>query len=114
MCRAAKGAGFVLDPLLFVVRPSTSLHTRVHAPHACTHPHTHPPNTHTHKTPPAHPALSALLQGVQMAPACQAAGLEGFPTWVIGGERLMGEQTLEELEEALAKAVSDVAGVGAP
>lgn len=49
-----------------------------------------------------------------MAPACQAAGLEGFPTWVIGNQKLVGEQTFEQLEEALTKAVEDVAALGAP
>jgi uncharacterized membrane protein len=41
--------------------------------------------------------------GVEMAPACKAAGLVGFPTWVVGGEKLEGEQTLETLEAALAR-----------
>jgi hypothetical protein len=41
-----------------------------------------------------------------MAPACQTVpgGLEGFPTWIIGGEKLKGEQTFEQLEAALARA----------
>ena len=46
-----------------------------------------------------------------MAPACQAAGLEGFPTWVIGEQRLKGEQSFEKLEAALEKAVEDVAAL---
>ncbi len=49
-----------------------------------------------------------------MAPACQEAGLEGFPTWVIKGQKLVGQQSLEELEAALEKAVEDVAAVGMP
>lgn len=42
-------------------------------------------------------------QGVEMAGVCKEAGLEGFPTWVIGGEKLEGDQTLDQLEEALAR-----------
>ena len=40
-----------------------------------------------------------------MAEVCKTApgGLTGFPTWVIGGEQLVGEQTFEQLEAALAK-----------
>lgn len=44
-----------------------------------------------------------------MADACQAApgGLTGFPTWVMpDGQQLVGEQTFEQLEEALAKALA--------
>ena len=42
-------------------------------------------------------------QGVEMAPACTAAGLQGFPTWVIGSTRIEGAQTLETLEKALSE-----------
>jgi uncharacterized membrane protein len=42
-------------------------------------------------------------QGIEMAPACKAANLEGFPTWVIGSEKLEGAKTLEELQDALNK-----------
>lgn len=42
-------------------------------------------------------------QGVEIAPACKEANLSGFPTWVIGGERFEGEQSLDVLEAALAK-----------
>jgi hypothetical protein len=42
-------------------------------------------------------------QGVEMAPVCKAAGLEGFPTWVVGGKKLEGAKTLEELQAALDK-----------
>ena len=52
-----------------------------------------------------------------MAAACLAApggGLQGFPTWVIGGQQLVGEQTFEQLEAALAKtAAAAAAGAGA-
>ena len=34
-----------------------------------------------------------------MATACDAAKVEGFPTWVINGKKLEGEQTLEKLAE---------------
>lgn len=54
---------------------------------------------HTGPAPPS-------LQDTKMAAVCEAApgGLQGFPTWVIGGEQLVGEQTFEQLEAALAKA----------
>ncbi|KAH7616306.1 hypothetical protein Ndes2526B_g08402 [Nannochloris sp. 'desiccata'] len=42
-------------------------------------------------------------QGVEMAPACKAANLEGFPTWVVGSEKLEGAKSLEELQAALDK-----------
>ena len=32
-----------------------------------------------------------------MAAACEAAKLTGFPTWVIGGEKVEGEQSLDRL-----------------
>lgn len=48
-------------------------------------------------------------QGIDMAPACKAANLEGFPTWVIGSQRLEGAQELATLEKALAKAEAELA-----
>jgi hypothetical protein len=42
-------------------------------------------------------------QGIEMAPACKAANLEGFPTWVVGSEKLEGAKSLEELQAALDK-----------
>lgn len=45
-------------------------------------------------------------QGIEMAPACKEAQLEGFPTWVINGERLEGDQSLEQLEAAMSKALA--------
>lgn len=42
-------------------------------------------------------------QGVEMAPACKVAELKGFPTWIINGERLEGDQTLETLQAVLDK-----------
>lgn len=40
-------------------------------------------------------------RGVEMAPACKDAGLNGFPTWIIGNQRLEGEQSFDALEAAL-------------
>lgn len=49
-------------------------------------------------------------KGVQMATACQAAGLEGFPTWVMpDGTKLVGEQTFNKLESALDDAAAAAA-----
>jgi uncharacterized membrane protein len=38
------------------------------------------------------------------APVCVAAGVEGFPSWKIGGKMYEGEKTFDELEEALKRA----------
>ena len=38
-------------------------------------------------------------RGTPVAAACDAAKVEGFPTWVINGKKLEGEQTLEKLAE---------------
>ena len=38
-----------------------------------------------------------------MAEQCKAAKLEGFPLWVINGQRYDGEQTFSQLEAALKK-----------
>ena len=47
-------------------------------------------------------------QGVEMAPACKAAKLEGFPTWVISGsEKLEGAQSLENLQAVVDKLESN-------
>jgi hypothetical protein len=43
-------------------------------------------------------------RGVQIAPACDAAGVQAFPTWVINGRMLEGELTLEQIKEELAAA----------
>ena len=42
-------------------------------------------------------------QGTKINPACTAAGLEGFPSWVINGKTHSGEKTFAQLEELLAK-----------
>ncbi|GKV45145.1 hypothetical protein SLEP1_g52255 [Rubroshorea leprosula] len=41
-------------------------------------------------------------KGTKMAKACADAGIEGFPTWVIHGQVLSGEQELAELAEVSA------------
>ncbi|KAK9676381.1 hypothetical protein RND81_11G073400 [Saponaria officinalis] len=38
-----------------------------------------------------------VKKGTLMIPACSNIGIEGFPTWVINGEVLSGEKTIEEL-----------------
>lgn len=40
-------------------------------------------------------------RGVKIAPACEAAGVKAFPTWVINGKTLEGELSLEMLEGLL-------------
>jgi hypothetical protein len=47
--------------------------------------------------------LILLEQGVKLAAACRDANLNGFPSWVINGNLIEGEQTLEQLEVELAK-----------
>jgi len=48
--------------------------------------------------------------GAVPAPVCTAAGVQGFPSWVLpGGEVLEGEQSFEALEAALARGVAKVA-----
>jgi hypothetical protein len=44
----------------------------------------------------------AALQGSKLAPACSAAGLQSFPTWIIKGEKVEGEQSFDTLEGLLA------------
>lgn len=41
-------------------------------------------------------------RGVQIAPACEAAGVQAFPTWVINGRVVEGELSLEQIDEELA------------
>jgi Thioredoxin len=45
-----------------------------------------------------------MLQGTKLAPACSAAGLQSFPTWIINGEKVEGEQTFDRLEGLLKDA----------
>ena len=37
-----------------------------------------------------------------MVPACEAAGVRAFPTWVVNGRTVEGELSLDELEAELA------------
>lgn len=39
--------------------------------------------------------------GEEMAAVCKAANLEGFPTWIIGSQKLPGAQAFDTLEQAL-------------
>ena len=46
-------------------------------------------------------------KGVELAPACAAVdGLKGFPTWVIGGRTLEGEQSFEVLNAEVVRVES--------
>lgn len=47
--------------------------------------------------------------GIDMAPACSEADIKGFPTWVIAGKKLEGEQTLEALEAVLDRTAAPAA-----
>ncbi|XP_021736379.1 thiol-disulfide oxidoreductase LTO1-like [Chenopodium quinoa] len=40
-----------------------------------------------------------VKKGIKIASACSDVGIEGFPTWLINGEVISGEKTLEELAE---------------
>jgi protein-disulfide isomerase len=35
-----------------------------------------------------------------MSEVCKAADLQGFPTWVINGQKLEGDQTFDQLATA--------------
>ncbi|KAH7522147.1 hypothetical protein FEM48_Zijuj07G0107500 [Ziziphus jujuba var. spinosa] len=39
-------------------------------------------------------------KGTKILKACADAGIEGFPTWVINGQVLSGEQELSDLAQA--------------
>jgi hypothetical protein len=43
---------------------------------------------------------------VKIAPACEAAGVKAFPTWVIGGTATEGQLELSALQEMLDKSSS--------
>ncbi len=45
----------------------------------------------------------SAAQGVEMAAECKAAKLDGFPMWIINGNRYSGEQRFSQLEAALQK-----------
>jgi hypothetical protein len=40
-------------------------------------------------------------QGTPLAPECEAAGVRAFPTWVINGQLVEGQQTLTALAAQL-------------
>ena len=46
--------------------------------------------------------ISYSLQGAKMVPACEAAGVRAFPTWVVNGRTVEGELSLDALEAELA------------
>jgi protein-disulfide isomerase len=46
-----------------------------------------------------------------MAPACDAAGVKAFPTWVINGQKIEGQQSLEALAALLDGASSVGSGL---
>jgi len=48
-------------------------------------------------------------RGTRPATACLAAGVEGFPSWKIGGKMYEGEKSFDELEEAMRRAQAKVA-----
>ena len=57
-----------------------------------------------------YPSGVAAGGGTGPAPTCTAAGIQGFPSWVLpGGEVLEGEQSFEALEAALKRGVAKAA-----
>lgn len=59
-----------------------------------------------------HPTPPPSEQDTKLAEVCVAApgGLTGFPTWVMpDGSQLVGEQSFEQLEVALDKALAATA-----
>lgn len=40
-------------------------------------------------------------QDTKMTDACASANLQAFPTWIIDGKKLEGEQTFEKLKSML-------------
>jgi len=64
----------------------------------------HPPS------PPPSPT-----QGVKIAPACEAASVKAFPTWVINGAATEGQLDLAQLEALLdtTPAAAEAAAVAA-
>ncbi|KAG0614156.1 hypothetical protein M758_6G155100 [Ceratodon purpureus] len=47
-------------------------------------------------------------RGVKLAPACSAANIQGFPTWVINGQKYSGEQGFDKLAELSGLPVAQV------
>lgn len=50
-----------------------------------------------------------FMKGTKMASVCTDAGIKGFPTWVLGGEILEGEQPFDVLEDKLTKVAAAAA-----
>lgn len=46
---------------------------------------------------------SGWRKGAREAPACESQDIRGYPTWIIRGERIEGDQSLEALEEVVTK-----------
>ena len=44
--------------------------------------------------------LTYCACGCQLADACIAADVSGYPTWIVDGKRFEGEQTFETLAKA--------------
>jgi predicted DsbA family dithiol-disulfide isomerase len=66
--------------------------------------------------PPSDPFRLPFEQDTKLAEVCAAApgGLTGFPTWVMpDGSQLVGEQSFEQLETALDKALAAAAAADA-
>mmetsp|Transcript_12734 Transcript_12734/g.24030 ORF Transcript_12734/g.24030 Transcript_12734/m.24030 type:complete len:84 (+) Transcript_12734:3205-3456(+) len=42
-------------------------------------------------------------KGTKEAAACESNDVRGFPTWIINGEKIEGDQTLEDLEFTVDK-----------
>lgn len=54
-----------------------------------------------HGPPSSTSPPQTLVQGVKLAPACEAASVKAFPTWVINGATTEGELELQQLEALL-------------
>lgn len=51
-------------------------------------------------------------QDEMVAPACKAANVRAFPTWVIGDKSVEGMLQLDEIEREVARAEAAAATVG--
>ncbi|GLI59163.1 hypothetical protein VaNZ11_000990 [Volvox africanus] len=52
-------------------------------------------------------------RGEKVAPACEAANVRAFPTWMIGGRTIEGELQLDEVEKELLRAEAAAAAAAA-
>ncbi len=48
--------------------------------------------------------MRSAAQGVPMAAVCKDADLQSFPTWIIDGQKLEGEQSFAKLRSLLPAA----------